>query len=43
MEILNVVLLIITLSFLEIILSLDNAVALASITNGLQEEERKTA
>lgn len=41
MEIANTVLLIITLSFFEIILSLDNAVALSSITEGLNDEDKK--
>ena len=41
MEIANTILLIITLSFFEIILSLDNAVALSSITEGLNNEDKK--
>ena len=43
MEIVNIILLIITLSFFEITLSLDNAVALTSITEGLEARERKIA
>ena len=43
MEILNIILLIVTLSFFEITLSLDNAVALTSITEGLNSQDRKTA
>ena len=43
MDFLNVFLLIITLSFFEIILSLDNAVALSSIVDGLEAEDKKVA
>lgn len=43
MEILNTILLIVTLSFFEITLSLDNAVALTSITEGLDSKDRKIA
>ena len=43
MEIFNTVLLIATLSFFEIVLSLDNAVALTSITEDLGAEDRKKA
>ena len=43
MEIFNTILLIITLSFFEITLSLDNAVALTSITEGLVTENRDRA
>ena len=41
MQIANTFLLIITLSFFEIILSLDNAVALSSITEGLNNKDKK--
>ncbi|WP_157464673.1 TerC family protein [Crocosphaera chwakensis] len=41
MEIANTVLLVITLSFFEIILSLDNAVALSSITEELNNKDKK--
>ncbi|MGK7899471.1 MAG: hypothetical protein AB4372_39115 [Xenococcus sp. (in: cyanobacteria)] len=41
MEIANTILLILTLSFLEIILSLDNAIALSSITERLNTEDKK--
>lgn len=43
MEILNTILLIVTLSFFEITLSLDNAVALTSITEKLNTKDRKIA
>lgn len=43
MEIFNTILLIVTLSFFEVILSLDNAVALTSITEGLNSKDRKIA
>lgn len=43
MEIVNIILLIVTLSFFEITLSLDNAVALTSITEGLDAQDRKKA
>lgn len=43
MEILNTILLIVTLSFFEISLSFDNAVALSSITEGLNTKDRKIA
>lgn len=41
MQISNTILLVITLSFFEIILSLDNAVALSSITQGLNNKDKK--
>ena len=43
MEIFNTILLVITLSLFEITLSLDNAVALTSITEGLESDRRERA
>ncbi|MGF1540736.1 MAG: hypothetical protein ACFCU5_09845 [Pleurocapsa sp.] len=43
MEIINTILLIVILSCFEITLSLDNAVALSSITEGLDSKDRKIA
>lgn len=43
MEIFNIILLIVTLSFFEITLSLDNAVALTVITEGLDSQDRNFA